>query len=450
MKIICIKKIMAIELLQIAVSIRGGNPMSERKWKKIHACVLAWMMAVMFTVSGTRTVFAAASYVSSVSITLDVAPTVGESLPDLEVGYNSDNCEVSIPDNDKYDIVSAKWSSSKADVKVGGTYTLKVTLKTLNDYRFSSSSYTSSKVRVKNGTFVSASRTSSDRLVVTVKTKPTKGDLDAPGEAYWISEKSGSSDLGIAKWEAVEDASYEAYLYRGNKVVYKSGELHVSNYDFFPYMTSKGTYTFKVRSLPSNDEMSKYASKSEWTLSDEVYIDEEDAERAVKEKISDSNNTNSGNNSGNSRQPPSDTNAVGWIRDEDRWYYRYPDGTYLKNGWGYIGSVWYLFDANGMMLTGWQMKNGVYYYMNGDGMMQTGWLAYNNVWYYLTDSGAMATGWITLGDKTYYLGGDGAMLTGWQTIDGQIYYLYPDGHRASNEVIDTFYVDQNGVWKKPQ
>ena len=449
MKIICIKKIMVIELLQIAVSIRGGNPMSERKWKKIHACVLAWMMAVMFTVSGTRTVFAAASYVSSVSITLDVAPTAGESLPDLEVGYNSDNCEVSIPDNDKYDIVSAKWSSSKADVKVGGTYTLKVTLKTLNDYRFSSS-YTSSKVRVKNGTFVSASRTSSDRLVVTVKTKPTKGDLDAPGEAYWISEKSGSSDLGIAKWEAVEDASYEAYLYRGNKVVYKSGELHVSNYDFFPYMTAKGTYTFKVRSLPSNDEMSKYASKSEWTLSDEVYIDEEDAERAAKEKISDSNNTNSENNSGNSRQAPSDTNAVGWIRDEDRWYYRYPDGTYLKNGWGYIGNVWYLFDANGMMLTGWQMKNGVYYYMNGDGMMQTGWLAYNNVWYYLTDSGAMATGWITLGDKTYYLGGDGAMLTGWQTIDGQIYYLYPDGHRASNEVIDTFYVDQNGVWKKPQ
>ena len=111
----------------------------------------AWVMAVVFAVSGAQTAFAATSYVNSVSITLDVTPTVGESLPDLDVGYNSDNCEVSIPNNDKYDIVSAKWSSTKNDVKIGGTYTMKVTLKTLNDYRFSSSSYTSSKVKVNVG-----------------------------------------------------------------------------------------------------------------------------------------------------------------------------------------------------------------------------------------------------------------------------------------------------------
>jgi len=143
--------------------------MAERKWKKISTWMAAWVMAVVFAVSGAQTAFAATSYVNSVSITLDVTPTVGESLPDLDVGYNSDNCEVSIPNNDKYDIVSAKWSSTKNDVKIGGTYTMKVTLKTLNNYRFSSSSYTSSKVKVKNGTFVSASRTSSDRLVVTVQ-----------------------------------------------------------------------------------------------------------------------------------------------------------------------------------------------------------------------------------------------------------------------------------------
>ena len=423
--------------------------MAERKWKKISTWMAAWVMAVVFAVSGAQTAFAATSYVNSVSITLDVTPTVGESLPDLDVGYNSDNCEVSIPNNDKYDIVSAKWSSTKNDVKIGGTYTMKVTLKTLNDYRFSSSSYTSSKVKIKNGTFVSASRTSSDRLVVTVKTKPAKGDLDAPGEAYWQTTKSGSSDLGLAKWEAVEDASYEVYLYRGSKNVYKSGEIHTSSCDLFPYMSSKGTYTFKVRALPSNDEVSKYASKSDWTISDEVYIDENDAARAAKKKPSSGNNSST-NNSGNSQQAPSNVNEVGWILDGNRWYYRYPDGTYLKNGWGFIGNIWYLFDANGMMLTGWQMKNGVYYYMNGDGKMQTGWLLYNNTWYYLSESGAMVTGWITLGDKAYYLGGDGGMLTGWQNIDGQIYYLYPDGHKAVNEVIDTFYLDQDGIWRKPQ
>ena len=111
--------------------------MAERKWKKISTWMAAWVMAVVFAVSGAQTAFAATSYVNGVSITLDVTPTVGESLPDLDVGYNSDNCEVSIPNNDKYDIVSAKWSSTKNDVKIGGTYTMKVTLKTLNNYRFS-------------------------------------------------------------------------------------------------------------------------------------------------------------------------------------------------------------------------------------------------------------------------------------------------------------------------
>ena len=95
--------------------------MAERKWKKISAWMAAWVMAVVFAVSGGQTAFAATSYVGSVSITLDVTPTVGESLPDLDVGYNSDNCEVSIPNNDKYDIVSAKWSSARNDVKIGGT-----------------------------------------------------------------------------------------------------------------------------------------------------------------------------------------------------------------------------------------------------------------------------------------------------------------------------------------
>ena len=73
--------------------------------------------------------------------------------------------------------------------------------------------------------------------MVTVKTKPAKGDLDAPGEAYWQTTKSGSSDLGLAKWEAVEDASYEVYLYRGSKNVYKSGVIHTSSWDLFPFFT---------------------------------------------------------------------------------------------------------------------------------------------------------------------------------------------------------------------
>ena len=61
----------------------------------------------------------------------------------------------------------------------------------------------------------------------------------------------------------------------------------------------------------------------------------------------------------------------------------------------------------------------------------------------------MATGWIQTGDLIYYLYSNGAMATGWQSVDGNIYYFYPDGHRATNEVIDGFYVDANGIWIRP-
>ena len=45
--------------------------MAERKWKKISTWMAAWVMAVVFAVSGAQTAFAATSYVNSVSITLD-------------------------------------------------------------------------------------------------------------------------------------------------------------------------------------------------------------------------------------------------------------------------------------------------------------------------------------------------------------------------------------------
>jgi len=54
-----------------------------------------------------------------------------------------------------------------------------------------------------------------------------------------------------------------------------------------------------------------------------------------------------------------------------------------------------------------------------------------------------------LRDRIYYLGDNGEMATGWKEVDGQMYYFYPDGHKAVNEYISGFYVDLNGVWKKP-
>ena len=61
----------------------------------------------------------------------------------------------------------------------------------------------------------------------------------------------------------------------------------------------------------------------------------------------------------------------------------------------------------------------------------------------------LANRWLTLGDRTYFLGPDGAMVEGWYQVDGNWYYFYPgSGNKAVNTTIDTFYVDQDGVWRR--
>ena len=411
--------------------------MRIRKWMGVL------FAAVLMTALGAQTALASTDYVKSVSITLDVAPVPGEDLPALHYGYTGDTgYEVKIPSNERYEIVSAEWGSKVDEARLGGTYTIKITLETLNDYRFSSS-YSSSKVTVRGGDFVSAKRQGSGKLLVTVKTDPAKGDLEEPEEAYWSSGKYTSSKFGYADWEKVEDAAYDVYLYRGSKTIKKVTDLHTSSYNFYPYMTSEGTYTFRVRAVPADSSVSKYAKKSDWVTSDELYVDEDEVSDGSGQDKDDKNDWEDWYDRDNVG------NQVGWIERSGRWRFRYPDGTYVRDSWGKISGVWYLFDGNGDMLTGWQLRSGIYYYMDTSGAMRTGWLLDKNVWYFLKDDGAMAVGWIQLGDKAYYLNGSGAMVTGWQTIDDQIYYFYPDGHKAVNEVIDGFYVDMNGVWKRP-
>ena len=420
--------------------------MRIRKWMGVL------FAAVLMTALGAQTALASTDYVKSISITLDVAPVPGEDLPALHYGYTGDTgYEVKIPSNERYEIVSAEWGSKIDEAELGGTYTIKITLETLNDYRFSSS-YSSSKVTVRGGDFVSAKRQGSGKLLVTVKTDSAAAServfefLDEPEEVYWSSGKYTSSKFGYADWEKVEGAAYDVYLYRGSKNVKKVTDLHTSSYNFYPYMTSEGTYTFRVRAVPADDSVSKYAKKSDWVTSDELYVDEDEVSDGSGQDKDDKNDwedwydRDGWDNVGN---------QVGWIERNGRWRFRYPDGTYIRDSWGKISGVWYLFDGNGDMLTGWQLRSGIYYYMDTSGAMRTGWLLDKNVWYFLKDDGAMAVGWIQLGDKAYYLNGSGAMVTGWQTIDDQIYYFYPDGHKAVNEVIDGFYVDMNGVWKRP-
>lgn len=48
----------------------------------------------------------------------------------------------------------------------------------------------------------------------------------------------------------------------------------------------------------------------------------------------------------------------GWILDNIGYWYQEKDGTYPKNAWKLVNRHWYLFNADGYMLTGWARWNG--------------------------------------------------------------------------------------------
>ncbi|WP_312427408.1 N-acetylmuramoyl-L-alanine amidase family protein [Lacrimispora sp.] len=339
--------------------------------------------------------------------------------------------------NDKYEVTNLDWiTSDTKEMKVGSEPKMKVTLRATNsdEYAFKGG-YQSSNISIKGGNYVSSNRSGSDTLYVTFTFKPVKGTYESPQDADWRD-----SGYGTAKWSSVDNSSgaYDIYLYRGSTIIKKVEKLKATTYNFFPYMTKAGTYSFKVRTVPYTESEQKYGKNSEWTESGEVYL--------PQEKVSD------GSGQDNSAVA---NGQVGWIKTGNIWYYRYPDGTYQKNNWAKINNKWYLFDSNGGMVTGWQQRNNIWYFLNSDGAMTTGWVVSNNKWYYLNQSttsgveGAMITGWVNYNNKWYYTDSTGAMQEGWRQVDGNWYYFYPgEGSKAVNTTISGFPVDGNGIWHK--
>lgn len=126
----------------------------------------------------------------------------------------------------------------------------------------------------------------------------------------------------------------------------------------------------------------------------------------------------------------------GWVEQGGRWWYERSDGTYPAGEWESVGGAWYLFDADGWMLTGWQEKDGEWYLLDGSGAMLTGWRQEGGLWYLLASDGRMLTGWQEVDGAWYLLneahdGTFGAMLAGWQEKDGEWYFLGSDGAMRS-------------------
>jgi len=408
------------------------------KWKRFLTAALAvgMIMSAM-----PMEAFAATKYVSSISLKVHAELDAGDSV------NNDDSISTEKTDSgtyvyttaSRYHVVEAEWVNDK-DLSIGDEPKMYVWLEiddsdSNTEYKFRSS-YSSSNVSVSGGSYVDAKKTGSD-LKVTIRVSGIKGTYDVPENAEWGNSR------GRATWDAGDDSSdyYDVYLYRGSSSVKKLEDYKGTSYNFYPYMTKEGDYTFKVRAVPHTDSQKKYAKKSDWTESDSLYIDEDEVSDGSGQSKDDGVTATGG------------TTDVGWRKDNDKWYFKYPDGNYMKNGWLKWNDKWYLFNSTGVMLTGWQQTGGNWYYMGESGDMKTGWVKSGNLWYYCNPNqngpeGAMVKScWLTINGQTYFMNESGAMVEGWYKVGEDFYYFQPGaGHKLVNTTVDGFRLDANGVW----
>ncbi len=284
---------------------------------------------------------AATKPINSVSVKVSSKMEPGSHLPDIQIGSGSAaDGGVTVGASGRYTVTAAEWvDKNSKEITAGDEPRMKVTLtpSDVSEYYFLAS-YKSSNVKISGGSFVSARR-DGDSLVVTLRVKAIKGDYDPPKDAYW-NEKN----LGEARWDKPENDSgyYELQLLRDEKNVHKVAKVSGKSYNFYPYMTKEGEYTFKVRTIPGNEEQTKYGKKSDWVESGELEI----TDRYVSD--------GKGQQSKDSSVVKGTTGKVGWFEEGGVWGYRYPDGRLYQDCWQEIDGYWYYFNLDGVMLTGWQ------------------------------------------------------------------------------------------------
>lgn len=415
---------------------------------KSRLILLSLVLSTIFlfpfnTMAATRTI-------SNVNIKCNHNIQIGDDIRDIDVNYGSlEGAGINVvTSSNKYYIEYAEvYSTSNRRIDVGDEIKLKVVLQPAwndsVDYEFKGT-YSASNVNISGGEFVSASKRDGN-LAVVLRLKGVKGQYNPPEDVEW-KDSDNNRRIGYGSWEDRDFSSgyYDIMLYRNNSNILKVEDYKGKSFNFYPYMTQKGTYRFKVRTVAHTNNEKSYAKSSDWAESDEYYLDES--------RVSDGSGRQ--DNIGSTNNSPS---QVGWIKDRDIWYYRYPDGSYKKSGWEKVADKWYLFDSSGRMVTGWQSINNNTYYLNPSGDMKTGWIKDGNKWYFLnstvgsTSEGAlMKNTWLQTPDgKYYYMGSNGAMSEGWNKINNLWYYFYPEsGYMARDTIIDTFYVGKDGAWKK--
>ena len=325
-----------------------------KRWAALLLCVCLAAAAPVDALAATKPI-------NSVNVKVSSNLKAGNTLPDIQTGSGSapEGGVLVSGGGSTYTVVSAEWlDSSSKELVAADEPRMKVTLEPedVSEYYFLAS-YKASNVKVSGGSFVSARR-EGDNLVVTLRINPVKGDYDSPKDVYW-NEKN----LGEAVWEKPENGSghYEVQLLRENKNVFKVEDTSSTRYNFYPYMTQTGSYTFKVRTIPSTEQQKKYGKRSDWLESGELEI----TDRYVSD--------GKGQQSSNPEAVKGTQQKTGWFEEGNLWKYRYPSGSLCTSAWENIDGNWYYFDGNSNMVIGWQNIGAEQYYFHGNGQMAVGW-----------------------------------------------------------------------------
>ena len=387
----------------------------------------------------------------------------------LEEGTGQDAYQfVNVPENDYYGLSGADWVDNVSILKVGDTPRMRIYLnafpKEVSYEKYDKlwlfqGGYNSTNIRLTGGTVESTMiRDSGYTLEITLRVNPIKGTYDRPTAVYW------DANIGTGRWTPANNDSglYDVRLYRNGKVIKKLETYSGNWYNFYPYMTKAGSYSFDVRTAVPDEKKNTGANASGYEMSASLSINDDQVSDGKGQTTADEKNGSSGASTGNSGFPngTGTENFAGWFTDSTGTYFRYPSGDIARNGWLNLNGVYYLLDSAGRKLTGWQMnprKTGWFYMDPTTGIMKTGWLLDGNYWYYLEPSGAnegaRINGWRNIGGKLYYFNENGIMVTGWYEVGGKWYYFYPQGARsdgygfmASNTRIGDFMIGADGAW----
>lgn len=396
-------------------------------WKKaaaVSVCLAAMAVCSLSALAAVRT--ETRTPITSVSIRVR---------SDVQADYELNEATVyATTDSSLYTTGAYKWvTKNKEYWEPGDEPKVQIEIHARSGYYFNRVTGPS-KFQIDGATYASVKRTNNDEtLLLTVKLTPASGILEIPESVEWMGYPPGK-----ATWAAVPyGGAYELKLYRDGQMVQGVPKVIATTYDFYPVMTVAGTYQFRVRAIPKDSEELAYITGSDWVYSDELDID--------ADEVCTLNGGVTGPQEDRQQLTPA---QIGWVKDDEGWWYRNVDGTYPAGAWKEIDGSWYLFDFSGYMLAGWQLKNGRYYFLDMNGVMQTGWLQDNRKWYYLEPDGAMHTGWLEAGGARYFFDQDGAMHTGWLLNNGTWYYMNPDnGTMVRNTTVEGRYLDSAGIWR---